>query len=79
MYSPSGQKRQLSIIDDLRNTSRWYRSAYNSLPHNLGDFLTQHWLLVEACQSGDVEHGVETLRTHLENAATVVLENVPAS
>jgi|MEHZ01.4.fsa_nt_MEHZ011285865.1_2 DNA-binding GntR family transcriptional regulator len=78
LYCPAGQKRQLSIIDGLRNTSRWYRSAYNSLPHNLGDFLKEHWLLVEACQAGDVERGVEILRTHLERAAMIVLDNAPA-
>lgn len=76
MYAAARQKRQLSIIENLRNTSRWYRLAYNSLPNNSDHFLDEHRLLVEACQSGDIELGVETLRTHLTNAAEIVLNNV---
>jgi DNA-binding GntR family transcriptional regulator len=76
LYAAARQKRQLSIIQNLRNTSRWYRLAYNSLPNNSGHFIEEHQLLIEACQSGDIKLGVETLRTHLANAAEIVLENI---
>jgi DNA-binding GntR family transcriptional regulator len=79
MYAVAGQKRQMSIIESLRSTSHWYRSAYNVLPNSSSDFLDEHWILVEACESGNVELGVMTLRNHLTNAAQIVLSNTPSN
>ncbi len=74
LYTLEDRPRLLGIINTLRNQVDRYFHVFPLAVKQRDAFQRDHRAILKACAQGDVDLAVQTLETHLERTATVLLE-----
>jgi len=79
LYSPSGRKHQIAMIEKLRRRCQLHIAAYRTLPEETLQWIRDHELIMKHCRNKETEAAVDALKRHLSEAGKTLVRAMPTS